>query len=164
MKNLNAAILFFMPLAAFAADGPVALGPNQGKFGDWTAAIYGTGAAKTCYAFTQATNSNPAIPGRGTVLLTVTERAAAHDEVTLAAGYTYPAHATPTLAIGNQKIRFYTQGQDAFTTAGSTAIAAFKTQATAESTAPSPHGHSVADDFSLHGFSDAYHAITSACP
>ncbi len=163
MKYLGSAIILLIPALA-AADAPVALGPNNGTFGDWTAATYGTGAAKVCYAFTPAQTSKPAIHKRGPVMLTVTERTGNRDEVTLSAGYTYPAKPTVTLTIGTTAIDFYTQGGTAFTTSGTNAVAAFKNGATAEAVSTGPHGHPVTDDFSLTGFSGAYNAIAQACP
>lgn len=164
MKFLGASFLFFIPSLALAAGGPVALGDNGGKFGDWTAATYGTGADKACYAFTAAQHSDPAIKKRGAVLLTVTERRGAHDEVTLGAGYTYPANAKVTLKIDDKSVDFYTQGDTAFTTDGAGTVAAFKNGSGAEAKSTGPHGRPVTDDFSLSGFSGAYSAITKACP
>jgi invasion protein IalB len=164
MKNLMTAIILFMPAALFAADGPVALGPNQGKFGDWTAATYGSGTAKACYAFTTATHSDPDLPGRGQVMLTVTDRAGARDEVTLSAGYIYPPKAVVQLTVGDAKIDFYTSGENAFTTDGTAAIAAFKNGSAAEAKSSAPHDRKVKDEFSLSGFSGAYGAIAAACP
>ncbi len=150
-------------MLAAAADGPQALGPNGGKFGDWTAATYGSGSAEVCYAFTTADTSKPAIAKRGPVMLTVTERAGARDEVTLGAGYKYPANAKVSLDVGTATIDFYTQGDTAFTTGGANAVAAFKTGSAAQAVSTGPHGHDVTDDFPLTGFSGAYAAITAAC-
>jgi hypothetical protein len=155
-------LLALLPAAALAdtAAGPTSLG----TFGDWTAATYGAGSAKACYAFTKAKASSIAIPGRGDVLLTVTERHSGHDEVTLAAGYTYPPKPTVTLDIGGPKIDFYTQGQTAFTTSGAEAITDFQQGASASAKSSVAGGGTVTDVFSLAGFSDAYNAITAACP
>jgi hypothetical protein len=164
MKNLAAVVLFLVPTLAFAADGPVGLGSNGGKFSDWTAASYGSGTGKACYAFVAASHSDPVLKKRGDVMLTVTQRQGAPDEVTLSAGYTYPAKATVTLTVGSSTIDFYTQGGTAFTVSGKDAVAAFKNGTTAEAKSTGPHGHPVTDDFSLSGFSGAYSAITTACP
>jgi hypothetical protein len=163
MKYVVAALVFVIPAMSCAAGGPVALGPNGGKFGDWTAATYGSGDAKACYAFTDAVKSAPTLNKRGAVMLTVTERAGVHDEVTIGAGYNYPKDAKVKLSVGTTGIDFYTQGQTAFTTGGSDAVAAFKNGASAEAVSTGPHGHDVTDDFSLTGFSGAYSAIASAC-
>jgi len=164
MKTLLPLIAFLAPASALAA-APASLG----TFGDWTAATYGTGAAKACYAFTTAQTSSPTIPGRGAAMLVVTERKSAHDEVTLSAGFSYPAKPTVTLDIDGNNISFYTQGETAFTTSGGAAISAFQqgSSAKATSSAPAgtlPGGGTVIDNFSLAGFSAAYTAITTACP
>jgi len=164
MKLICMALAFLLPAAALAAEGPVALGPNGGKFGDWTAATYGKGDAKACYAFVPATHSTPDVHGRGAVSLTVTQRHGAPDEVTLGAGYTFPKDAQVTLTVGSAKFDFYTQGSTAFTTAGKDAVAAFRNGDSAEFVADGPHGKPVTDDFSLKGFGGAYGAISAACP
>ena len=155
------------PALAVAAtpnsSGPVPLGANAGKFGDWTAASYGSGGSKACYAFTTAQSSVPKLGGRGSVMLTVTERAAAHDEVTLSAGYAYPAKAAVTLNAGGPDLSFYTKGGTAFTTAGAAAVKAFQAGATATAKSSSAAGGTVTDVFSLTGFSGAYAAIMAAC-
>jgi hypothetical protein len=150
------------PAAAFADTAPAQLG----VFGDWTAATYGTGTGRACYAFTTAQSSAPQLPGRGQVMLVVTERKSGHDEVTLSAGYTYPAKPSVSLDVDGTNIAFYTQGQTAFTASGGTAVTAFQqgSSARATSSGPSGTGGTVIDNFSLAGFSGAYSAITAACP
>ncbi len=164
MKIILAALLFVAPsAAAFAAttnSGPQPLG----VFGDWTAASYGAGSAKACYAFTTAKTSDPALAGRGAVQLTVTQRKSAADEVTIAAGYTYPKTPTVTLTVGTTALDFYTQDQTAFTASGAAAISAFQAGATAVAKSSAPHGKTVTDTFSLTGFSGAYGALKKACP
>jgi len=164
MKTLLLCLALLVPTAALADSGPTALG----TFGDWTAATYGTGAKKACYAFTTAQSSAPAIPGRGPALLVVTERKSGHDEVTLSAGYTYPAKPVVTLDVDGNDFSFYTQGQTAFTSSGGAAITAFQQGSSAKATSSAPGGQAgggnVIDNFSLAGFSSAYSAITTACP
>jgi hypothetical protein len=158
-KLLAAALFLGLPVSAFAAAGPQSLG----SFGDWTAASYGTGAEEACYAFTTAKSSSLALPKRGAVQLTVTQRKSAADEVTLAAGYTYPKSPSVTLTVGTGVFDFYTAGQTAFTTSGANAIAAFQAGATATAKSSGPKGATVVDNFSLTGFSGAYAAIKKAC-
>ncbi|MDE2319014.1 MAG: hypothetical protein KGK02_04870 [Rhodospirillales bacterium] len=160
---LASALLTLLPAAALAA-GPAALGPNGGKFGDWTAATYGSGDAKICYAFTAPQSSTPAITSRGKVMLTVTNRKGSPHEVSLTSGYNYPKDATVSIAVGSKSFDFFTQNNVAFTSSGVDAVAAFEAGATATATGPGPHGHPVTDQFSLSGFSGAYKAITAACP
>lgn len=150
-----------MPAVAFA---DTAAPSSLGVFGDWTAATYGVGAKKACYAFTIAQGSSAALAGRGPVMLVVTERKSGHDEVTISAGYTYPAKPKVMLDINGDDIAFYTQGQTAFTTSGAQAITDFQQGSLAKSTASIPGGGTVIDIFSLAGFADAYNAITTTCP
>ncbi len=159
MKSALLAALLLAPIPAFAA-GPQSLG----TIGDWIAASYGSGASEACYAFTTAKSSSLALPRRGPVQLTVTQRKSAPDEVTLSAGYTYPKSPTVTLTIGTSAIDFYTSGGTAFTTSGAQAIAAFQAGATAIAKSSGPRDTTVTDSFSLTGFSSAYAAIKKACP
>lgn len=165
MKLLPAStLLALLPAAALAA-GPSALGPNGGKYGSWTAATYGSGDAKICYAFTTPQSTKPAIQSRGKVMLTVTNRKGSENEVSVTSGYDYPQDAKVMLSIGSKNFDFYTQKNVAFTSAGADAVAAFKTGYTATVTGPAPKGKiSVTDQFSLSGFSAAYKAISDACP
>jgi hypothetical protein len=161
MKIALAALLILVPAAAALADsGPQPLG----TFGDWIAASYGSGAGMACYAFTTAKTSDPALPGRGPVQLTVTQRHGAPIEVTLAAGYIYPRSPTVGLTVGTAAFDFYTQGGTAFTVSNDAAVAAFEAGATANAKSSAPHGKTVSDTFSLTGFSGAYGAIKKACP
>jgi hypothetical protein len=161
MKSALILLASLIPAAALAdTPAPTPLG----TFGDWTAATYGAGAHKACYAFTRAQASSEILPNRGDVLLVVTERKSGQDEVTLSAGYTYPAKPTVVLDVGGPKINFYTQGQTAFTTQGVAAITAFQQGSSATARSSIAGGGTVADTFSLAGFSDAYSAITAACP
>ena len=164
MKYLPAAVLLAaFPTLAFA-DQPSPLGANGGKFGNWTAATYGTGAAKICYAFATPQLSKPNWKTRGKVMLTVTERNGVRDEVTLTSGYVYPKNASVKLTIGTTPFDFYTQGTNAFTSSGTAVVAAFKNADSAAAKGTGPKGKPVEDNFSLSGFSAAYKAITAACP
>jgi invasion protein IalB len=165
MKSLLASCLLALVPAAALAAGPAALGPNGGKYGDWTAATYGSGDAKVCYAFTTAQSSKPAIQSRGKVMLTVSDRKGSHDEVSVTAGYDYPKDAKVKLSVGTKDFDFYSQKNVAFTSAGKDAVAAFRTGSAATAASPGPKGKiTVTDQFSLSGFSAAYKAISDACP
>lgn len=160
---LVSSFLALVPVAALAA-GPVAVGQNGGKYGQWTAASYGQGQDKVCYAFVHVQSSSPAIPSRGKVMLTVSERHDVHNEVSVTAGYDYPRDAKVTLTVGTQSFPLYTQRNVAFSSAGAQAVAAFKIGNSATVVSPLPHGQGhVSDMFSLAGFSDAYNAIVKAC-
>jgi len=164
MKYLpTAALLAAFPAIAFA-DQPSPLGANGGKFGNWTAATYGTGAAKICYAFTTPQLSKPSWKTRGKVMLTVTQRHGSHDEVSLTSGYAYPKTASVKLTIGTTPFDFYTQGSNAFASSGTAVVAAFKNGDSAATKGTGPKGKPVEDNFSLSGFAAAYKAISAACP
>jgi len=158
-----ATIAILSPLAAIAG-GPVPLGPNKGVFGDWTAATYGSGPTKICYAFTKPQSTTPPLDKRGLTMLTVTERHGSHDEVSVTPGYTYPATAVINMQLGRSRLSFYVQDNVAFTDAVSQALSGFANQSDASVTATGPRGKKLTDTFSLKGFSAAYKAIAKACP
>jgi hypothetical protein len=162
MKLLSAALIL-VPGIALAA-GPAPLGPNNGQFGDWTAATYTAAGEKICYAFTTETKIDAALKGRGPVMLTITDRPGTRDEVTISAGYTYPKDAQVTLTVGTQKFDFYTKDSTAYTTMGTQAVAAFKSGDVAIANGTGPKNLPVSDTFSLKGVSGAEAAIIAACP
>ena len=163
-------LLLAMPVLAQAAPrkaeekGPPP--PKQlGKFEDWIAATHEESGVTVCYAFVPAKNSAPAVPNRGQVILTVTQRPTGRDAVAITAGYIYPKNATVTMQVGTTGFDFYTSGSDAFARDGHAVIAAFQRGETALTRSPSSReGQVVADTYSLRGFSAAYAAITKACP
>lgn len=166
-------ILSFALLAATAtpdvahAQKPAAkpAGPKQiGKFGDWTAATYQEGGATVCYAFARSDSSAPAVPGRGAVILTVTQRPSGRDAVALDAGFTYAANTTVTMQVDQSPLDFYTAQRNAFARDGKAAVAAFQKGSRAIARSPGPKNTQVTDAFSLKGFSDAYRAIVKECP
>lgn len=163
MKKTLATLTILVPLAAQAA-APAALGPNGGKFGDWTAATYGSGSAKVCYAFTKPQISKPNWASRKLVMLTVTERQGSRDEISITPGYLYPEKAVVSMTLGTDKIPFYVQDNIAFTDSTGAALAGFASQGMALATSTGPKRKPVEDQFSLSGFSAAYKAITEACP
>lgn len=165
MKTLIlSSFLALAPVAALAAS-PVSLGGNGGQYGRWTAATYGQGNEKVCYAFTLAQSSTPALQGRGKVMLTVSERQGSRNEVSVTSGYDYPHDAKVDLTVGTTPFSFFTQRNVAFATDGLGAIGAFKIGNSAMVVSSAPNGHDkVTDQFSLAGFSAAYKAITQACP
>lgn len=163
MKRILTLIAILAPAAALAA-GPTPLGPNNGQFNDWTAATYGTGDAKICYAFTKPKTTTPALPGRALSMLTVTQRNGSHDEVSFTPGFTFPSNAAVNLLVGKSKIPFYIQDNVAFTDNVTQAMIGFARQSAAATTATGPKGQVITDLFSLNGFIAAYKEIAKACP
>jgi hypothetical protein len=170
LSSLAFALTLITPaLAQTPAHKPEDKGPpppkELGKFDDWIAATHQEGVVTICYAFVPAKNSAPAVPNRGQIVLTVTERPAGRDAVAITAGYTYPKGATVTMQVGTTGFDFYTSGSDAFARDGKAVVAAFQKSASALTRGPGPReGQVIADTYSLRGFSAAYAAITKACP
>jgi len=150
------------PPAKPAASAP----PKElGKFDDWIAATHQESGQTVCYAFTRAKTSAPTLPGRGEVVLTVTERSSGRDAVAISGGYDYPKNAAVTVQVETTGLDFYTAQRNAFARDGKAAVAAFGKGTQALARAPGPRdGQVIADTFSLKGFSAAYAAISKACP
>ena len=134
-----------------------------GKFEDWQAATHQEGGALVCYAFTRAIASTPALPGRGDVVLTVTQRPGSHDAVAISAGFAYPAGAEAQMQIEGVQMAFYTANRSAFAREGHAVVAAFEKARQTVVKSPAPRNASVSDTFSLRGFSPAYAAVNKAC-
>ena len=151
--------------AAPPAASPAPGGPKQiGKFDDWTAATHQESDATVCYAFTRAQSSTPAVPGRGPVIVTITQRPTLRDAVAIEAGFAYAANAVVTLHVDQTVLDFYTAKRNAFARDGKAAAAAFGKGTKAVARSPAPRNATVNDTFSLKGFAPAYAAINKACP
>jgi len=160
-------LILALPTAASAQPkAKPAPGPKElGKFDDWIAATHQEADQTACYAFVRAKNSVPALPGRGEVVLTVTERPTGRDTVAIAAGFAFRKDAAVTVQVETTGLDFYTAQSDAFARDGKAAVAAFQKGEQALSRSPGPRdGQTVVDTFSLRGFSAAYAAINKACP
>lgn len=151
--------------AAPAAAKPAAKSgaPHEiGKFDDWIAATHQESGQNVCYGLTYAQSSSPALPNRGKVILTVTQRPGTGITVAIDAGFTYPANTNVTVQVDQTGLEFFTSGRDAFARDGKAAVAAFGRGSRA--IARSPGAKEVTDTFSLKGFGAAYAAMTKACP
>jgi hypothetical protein len=146
--------------AAAKADGPKAIG----HFDDWTAATNTEAGQPACYAFVRASRSVPALPGRGEVVLTVTQRPSGRDAVAISAGFLYATNATVTVQVDQTALDFYAAGRSAFARDGHAAAAAFGRGKQVTAHSPGPRKTAVVDTFSLKGFGHAYEAINKACP
>jgi hypothetical protein len=166
---LAVALLLAIPAAAEskkpapAHAAATAAGPKSiGKFEDWTAATHTESGQTVCYAFTRVQNSAPALPGRGPVVLTVTERPSGRDTVAIESGFSYAANATVTVQVEQTGLEFYTSGRNAFARDGKATVAAFGKGSRAIARSPAPK--EVTDTFGLKGFGQAYAAVVKACP
>ncbi len=136
-----------------------------GRWGDWRAATHHAAGSVVCYAYTRTASSSIRLPGRGDVVLTVTERPGApRDAVALSAGFVYPPGSQVDVTAGAARMAFYTAQRSAFARSGPQAVRAFDVVGTATARSPTPRGRSVTDVFSLRGFGDAHAAIARACP
>ena len=140
--------------------GPQAIG----TFEDWTAATDKEAGQTICYAFTRAHESKPKLPGRGDVVLTVTERPAGRDVVAISAGFPFAADATAKFLAEKESFELYTAQRSAFARDGHAVVRAMEHGKQAIMRAPGPSGAEVVDTFSLHGFARAYEAIVKRCP
>src|SRR5262249_33584616 len=115
------------------------------------------GGQTVCYAFTRAKTSSPALPGRGEVVLTVTQRSNVRDAVALSTGFEYAANAAVEVEVDKTKIEFYTAKRSAFARAGPTP---------AHPTPPAPHPHKnpLTDTSRPPGYTRPYDPITKPCP
>ena len=159
-----------LPSVAVAQTRPAHVGRTGtaprlvGKFDDWQAATHQEAGQPVCYAFTRASSSVPALPGRGDVVLTVTHRPGARDGVAVSTGYAFPATAEMQVAVEGTVLPFYTSNRSAFARDGRAAAAAFGRARQAVARAPGPRGTMVTDTFPLRGFAQAYAAMNRACP
>ena len=139
--------------------------PRQiAQIDDWTAATHEEGGQTVCYALTRAQSSSPALPARGDVVLTVTERTTARDSVAIEAGFDYAKDASVTVQVDQAGLDFFTRDRDAYARDNRAAVAAFQKGERAIARSPGPKGQQVTDTFSLKGFSAAYAAAIKACP
>ena len=148
-----------------AAATPKPGGPKLiGAFDDWTAATHQEAGQLVCYAFTRVQSSAPALPGRGPVILTVTQRNSGRDAVAMEAGFPFAANATVNVQADQTGLDFYTAQRNAFARNGHAAVTAFQASSRAIARSPGPRQATVTDTFSLKGFSAAYTAISKTCP
>ncbi len=144
---------------------PPANAPKSiGKWDDWQAATHQEAGQLVCYAFTRATASSPSLPGRGDVVLTVTQRQGGRDAVAITAGFAYASSAEVQVVADQATLPFYTANRSAFARDGKAAVTSFDKARQAVARSPGPRNAPVADTFSLRGFSPAYAAISKACP
>ena len=162
------ALLLASSAPADAAAKKAAASANKpdliGQFRDWEAATHSEAGQTICYAFTRAESSEPAVPGRGGVVLTVTQRPNLRDSVAISAGFAYPPKADVEVDVDKTDLSFYTAGRSAFARDGQAAMQAFKKGRVATAVSPDPKGGKVTDTFSLLGFTNAYEAAIKACP
>jgi hypothetical protein len=135
-----------------------------GRFGDWQVASHQEAGASVCYAFVRAWSSSRLIPGRGDVVLTVTQRPQERPAVAVSLGYRIPGRLDGSLQAGPDKLPFYIAGRSAFARNGEVAVTAFAAADRTFAKFAAPKGGDVTDSFSLRGFAAAYKLIDKGCP
>lgn len=104
-----AAVTLLAPLfsgAAGAADAPKLLG----KFDDWAAYTYGSGADRICYVLAEPKTQEPKGAKRGDAYFMVTHRPGRNikNEISLRSGYTFSPTSKPFATIGKDKFQMFT--------------------------------------------------------
>ena len=150
-------------LNAYSARGVEPAGPTiLGTFGAWTAGMYRRGQEDACYAFTLTTKSSRR-PGKHRVgMITVSKRKGRAAGVVLSPGVPYPKAASTSLHVGRRGFAFSTAHNSAFAQDSPAVIEALAHGLTARTRRPGPTHH--LERFDLRGFTQAYDAVTTACP
>jgi len=91
---------------ASAADAPKLLG----KFDDWEAYTFGSGANQICFTLSEPKTMLPAGATRGDVYFMITHRPAQKikNEISMRAGYAYSTTSKPFATIGSDKYQMFT--------------------------------------------------------
>jgi hypothetical protein len=139
------------------ADHPVALG----RFGDWWAAVHREAGHVVCYAFTRSATAKN---GQLSAVLSVAERPTERDDVAVAVPFTFRHDASMRVEVGNRTFDFYMAPRAAFARDGGAVMNAFARGGMVVDQTLDARGAPASDQFSLNGFSDAYAAISRACP
>jgi hypothetical protein len=140
------------------ADRPLALG----RFADWTAAAHSEAGQVVCYAFTRSQAATPG--GRGSAVLSVTERPTERDDVAIAEAFAFRRDAAMRVDIGDRRFDFYLVPRAAFAHDGAAVVTALSAGGLVIDHTLSPQGLPWSDQFSLRGFAEADSAINRACP
>ena len=98
------------PLASAQAASPKLLG----KFKQWNAYVYGSGAERICYIMSEPTKMAPRSANRGDVFVMLTHRPSQNvrNEISTRAGYIYDAKSRPFVRIGDKKFQMFTGVKD----------------------------------------------------
>lgn len=91
---------------AEAADAPKLLG----KFDDWAAYTYGSGADRICYVLSEPRTQEPKGAKRGDVYFMITHRPArkVRNEISLRTGYIFGDKSKPFAQIGKDRFQMFT--------------------------------------------------------
>jgi len=140
-----------------------------GTFKDWSAFTVIENGAKVCYMASRPLSEKGDYTRRDPTYTIVTHRPAerSYDVVTVIAGYPYKSGSETTVKIDNKSFELFTDGENAW--AETAKLDAEITQAIRRGAKMVVQGRSsrgtlTTDVYSLAGSSDAYDAISRACP
>ncbi len=156
-------------LALITMSGAEAQEPRRlGDFGDWSAFKSEEASGPVCYMASQPKKDEGDYERRGEIYALVTHRPQEdrRDEVSFVAGYQYKENSWVDVTIGNEKAKFFTQGDGAWAADSETdkrMVEAMIKGRTMIVEGTSSRGTLTKDTYSLIGFTKAYEAISEAC-
>lgn len=158
---------FAAAAAAFLLSAPAMADSTKvlGKFGDWSAFLYGEKSGKICYAVGKPGRSMNSPKGRGEAYVTVTNRPAdkSFDVVSVTQGYAFKKDSAPELDINGARFDLYTQDSTAWTRDDKAVVQALLKSKTLIVHGLPAKGEESADTYALDGFAKAYAEINKAC-
>lgn len=109
------AVMFFAVVAAavtLLAAGPASAAEAPkllGKFDQWAAYTFGSGADRICYVLSEPTNQDPKGAKRGDVYFMVTHRPGRNirNEISMRSGYAFSPTSKPFATIGKERFQMF---------------------------------------------------------
>lgn len=168
---LTALVSFAALAGAKAADAPQLLG----KYDDWEAYTYGSGAKQICFALAEPKSQTPKQTSRGEVYFTVTHRPAQNirNEISMRFGYNYAATSKPFATVGKDKFQMFTGVSEGGNKQGwawldqvkqePMMVKSLRTASNMVIKGKTDDGKLVTDTYSLKGSGAAFDKIDEAC-
>ena len=140
-----------------------------GEYDDWVAYSYIDVTGKVCYIASTPKKEEGKYTKRGDIYALVTHRPRdnSFDTISIVSGYDYKKNSKTTLRIGKKDFELFTEKDRAWATSENTdklIVKAMKDGYKMIVHGTSNRGTKTKDTYSLKGFSNAYKAISKACP
>lgn len=140
-----------------------------GEYDDWVAYSYVDVSGKVCYMASTPKKEEGKYTKRGDIYALVTHRPRdkSFDTISIVAGYRYGKNAKATLRIGKKDYNLFTEKDRAWATnenIDKQIVKSMKNGYKMIIHGKSNRGTKTKDTYSLKGFSNAYKAISKACP
>lgn len=153
-----------LPLAGAQAQSIERLG----DFSDWSAFKYEENGNLVCFMASEPAKAEGNYTARGKIHAMVTHRPGEQrtDEVSIQAGYVYKEASPVEVAVGDLKVRLFTEGESAWTVdkdSDKKLVQAMIKGSTLIVQGTSSRGTNTKDTYSLSGFTRAYQSISQAC-